>query len=189
MPKRVQSELNGSVFEASDFRWALLTLNREQMLTDAEMAASPAQLQEHDGLAAWARTEKGWVPVHVLKHQERPSTNHEIAMDEYRRLAGAYFLEHWDEREQAYAALSELPIWWAKPGSPAAESSGLIGLMRFMDGEEAGERRGIIARRGGSVAVIQEDGAVLLPDEVGPLSPQENHPLVTAAKAAGYQFE
>ncbi|RKH16524.1 hypothetical protein D7X74_15235 [Corallococcus sp. CA047B] len=189
MPKRVQSELNGMVFEASDFRWALLTLNRERMLTDAEMAASPAQLQEHDGLAAWARTEKGWVPVHVLKHQERPSTNHEIAMDEYRRLSGAYFLEHWDEREQAYAALSELPIWWAQPGSPDSEPSGLVGAMRFMAGEEWGARRGVIARRGGDVVVINEGGTVLRPDDVGPLSPHENHPLVAAAKAAGYKFE
>lgn len=39
MPKRVQSELNGRVFEATDFRWALLILSRERMLTDAEMAA------------------------------------------------------------------------------------------------------------------------------------------------------
>lgn len=61
IPKRVQSELNGSVFEASDFRWALLSLNWERMPTDTEMAASPAQLQEHDGLAAWALTERGWV--------------------------------------------------------------------------------------------------------------------------------
>ncbi|RYZ42449.1 MAG: hypothetical protein EOO71_07930 [Myxococcaceae bacterium] len=60
MPKRVQSELNGSVFEASDFRWALLTLNRNRMRTDAEMAASPTQEQEQDGLAAWAGTEEGW---------------------------------------------------------------------------------------------------------------------------------
>ncbi|GHG93810.1 hypothetical protein GCM10012319_56450 [Comamonas sp. KCTC 72670] len=60
MPKRVQSVLNGRVFEASDFRWTLLTLNRERTLTDAEMAASPAQVQETDGLAAWARTERGF---------------------------------------------------------------------------------------------------------------------------------
>lgn len=56
MPKRVQSELNGGVFEATDFWWALLPLNRERMLTDVEMAASPAQAKEQDGLATWART-------------------------------------------------------------------------------------------------------------------------------------
>ena len=52
MPKRVQSELTGRAFEADDFRWALLNLLRERMLTDAEMAAPPAQLQESGGLAA-----------------------------------------------------------------------------------------------------------------------------------------
>nr|WP_128795597.1 hypothetical protein [Corallococcus coralloides] len=56
------------MFEATDFRWALLTLNRERMLTDAEMAASPAKLQEQDSLAAWARTEESWVPVEVLEY-------------------------------------------------------------------------------------------------------------------------
>jgi hypothetical protein len=189
MPKRVQSELNGRVFDASDFRWALLTLLRDRSLTDAEMAASPAQTQEQEGLAAWARTKEGWVPVGVLEHQERPQTNYEIALDECRRLAGTYFLEHWDERERVYAALSELPVGWAQPGSPIAEASGLNGVVRFMAGEDWGTRRGVIARRGGDVVVIDEGGAVLRPEEVGPLSPHENHPLVSAAKAAGYKFE
>ncbi|WP_408891524.1 hypothetical protein ACJ2CR_18875 [Myxococcus faecalis] len=189
MPKRVQSELNGRVFDASDFRWALLTLLRDRSLTDAEMAASPAQTQEQEGLAAWARTEEGWVPVGILEHQEQPQTNHEIALDECRRLAGSYFLEHWDERERAYPALSELPIWWAQPGSLNAEPSGLVGVMRFLAGADWGARHGVIARRGGDVVVIDEDSAVLRPEDVGPLSPHDNHPLVTAAKAVGYKFE
>ncbi|NOJ79206.1 hypothetical protein [Myxococcus xanthus] len=185
MPKRVQSELNGRVFDASDFRWALLTLLRERILTDAEMAASPAQTQEQEDLAAWARTEEGWVPVGVLEHQEQLQTNHEIALDECHRLAGTYFMEHWDERERTYAALPEFPVWWSQPGSPNAEPSGLVGVVRFLAGEDWGMRRGVIARRGGDVVVIDEEGAVLRPDEVSPLSPHENHPLVTAAKAAG----
>ncbi|ADO70476.1 uncharacterized protein STAUR_2672 [Stigmatella aurantiaca DW4/3-1] len=129
MPKRVQSELNGRVFDASDFRWALLTLLRDRSLTEAEMAASPAQTQEQEGLAAWARTEEGWVPVGVLEHQEQPQTNHEIALDECRRLACAYFLEHWDERKQAYTALSELPIWSTQPGSPDSEPKRTITVL------------------------------------------------------------
>lgn len=183
----VQSEVDGRVFDAAECCWTYADIDREAVVPDAAVAAAAPLTTPTEGWSGWARVDGGWEPVEAWTHPA-PTTNYERAEAEWRRLQGAYYRRNYDARMQAIGDLRALSVTWAAPGSPAAEQSGLLGIMRVMQGENGARRRGVITLRDGTGVILDEQGQRVPPEEALDLGHADSHPLYEAARAAGYRF-